>query len=90
MNFRKMTVMLSLVTTAMLLSACDRSETTYMVGTLERDRVELKVESNEPIVAIRVKDGQEVSAGDIVLEQDAAEIQGLAKQGFCRVLVARR
>ena len=31
------------------LSACAREESTAMVGTLERDRIELVVESNEPI-----------------------------------------
>ena len=46
-----------------LLTACDQAETTYMVGTLERDRVELKVESNEPIVEIAVQDGQAVKPG---------------------------
>ena len=91
MNFRKKTVMLSVLATAALLSACDRAETTYMVGTLERDRVELKVESNEPIVAIRVTDGQVVSAGDIVLEQDAgrAEAQLAYQQGLRDQAAAR-
>ena len=52
------------------LNACDRTEITYMVGTLERDRIELKVESSEPIIAIHARDGQAVAAGDLVLEQD--------------------
>ena len=56
----------------LLLTACDQAETTYMVGTLERDRVELKVESNEPIVSILVADGQAVRPGDLVLAQDPA------------------
>jgi HlyD family secretion protein len=63
-------VSIALVTA--ILAACDATETTYMVGTLERDRVELKVESNEPIVSIHVADGQAVVAGDLVLEQDPA------------------
>ena len=64
-----------LIITALLglsLVACDNTETTYMVGTLERDRVELKVETNEPIVSIHVADGQAVLPGDLVLEQDPA------------------
>lgn len=73
------------------LTACQSGETTYMVGTLERDRVELKVESNEPIVAIRVEDGQGVSAGDVVLEQDAgrAEAQLAYQQGIRDQAAAR-
>lgn len=68
---------------SLILSACDSGEATYMVGTLERDRVELKVESNEPVVAIHVDDGQTVAAGDPVLEQDAsrAEAQLAQAQG---------
>ena len=57
------------------LAACDRGDTTYMVGTLERDRIELKVESNEPIVSIHVQDGQAVSAGEPVLAQDASRAE---------------
>lgn len=60
---------------AVLLASCDTTETTYMVGTLERDRVELKVESSEPIVSIHVADGQAVVAGDLVLEQDPARAE---------------
>lgn len=62
------------------LGACDRAETTYMVGTLERDRVELKVESNEPIRGIHVQDGQVVAAGDLVLEQDSMRAEAKLSQ----------
>ena len=54
------------------LTACDREQATYMVGTLERDRVELRVESSEPITSIHVQDGQRVTGGDLVLVQDPA------------------
>ena len=66
---------LTLLLTASFLAACDTPETTYMVGTLERDRVELKVESNEPILAIHVADGQAVVPGDLVLEQDPSRAE---------------
>jgi len=79
------------------LSACDRTEVTYMVGTLERDRIELKVESSEPIVAIHVQDGQAVAAGDPVLEQDPeratarlAQQIGLRKQAAARLAELQR
>jgi HlyD family secretion protein len=80
-----------------LLAACDPSETTYLVGTLERDRIELKVESNEPIVAIGVADGQSVTAGDVVLTQDAAraearlaQLAALRDQAAARLAELRR
>jgi len=65
---------------AFSLTGCDRQETTYMVGTLERDRIELKVESDEPIVSIHVADGQQVTGGDLVLVQDTARTQARLAQ----------
>lgn len=62
------------------LSACNNSEVTYMVGTLERDRVEVSVESNEPIIAIHVQDGQMMNAGDLILEQDPARLESILAQ----------
>ena len=63
-----------------ILSACNKTDTTFMVGTLERDRVEITVESNEPIIAIHVHDGQMLEAGDLVLEQDPARLQRIMAQ----------
>jgi HlyD family secretion protein len=60
-----------------LLSGCDGVDEPRMVGTLERDRVEIKVENNEPIRAIHVRDGQAVSAGTLILEQDPQRAQAL-------------
>jgi HlyD family secretion protein len=63
------------------LSGCKEGELTYMVGTLERDRVEVSVESNEAIIAIHAQDGQILQAGDLILEQDPARsISILAQQ----------
>lgn len=65
----------SMLAAMLSLSACKESELTYMVGTLERDRVEVSVESNEPIIAIYVQDGQMLNAGDLILEQDPSRLQ---------------
>lgn len=62
------------------LTACDKTEESYMVGTLERDRVEVSVESNEPIIAIHVTDGQMLKAGDLILEQDPARLERILAQ----------
>ena len=79
------------------LSACDREETTYMVGTLERDRIDVVVESNEPIIIIQARDGQEVEAGDLILEQDPeraaarlAQQVGLRDQAVARLAELQR
>ena len=57
-----------------LLTACD--EDPYrMVGTLERHRIEIKVESNEPITAIHSLEGQMLAAGELILEQDGRRLE---------------
>jgi HlyD family secretion protein len=82
-------ILLALLATA--LTACDREETTYMVGTLERDRIDVVVESNEPIIFIAAKDGQEVAVGDLILEQDPARATArLAQQVGLRNQAAAR
>ena len=80
-----------------LLAGCSPGEVTYMVGTLERDRIELKVESNEPIVSIHVSDGQYVETGDLVLVQDPAraearlaQLTGLRDQAQARLAELKR
>lgn len=62
------------------LVACNNVDKTFMVGTLERDRVEVTVESNEPIIAIHVQDGQMLTAGDLILEQDPARLERILAQ----------
>jgi len=64
----------------LLLSACNNAEDTFMVGTLERDRVEVTVENFEPITAIHVQDGQMLKAGDLILEQDPARLERFLAQ----------
>lgn len=56
---------------ALAVSACERAETPLpIVGTLERDRIELVAEANEPIVDIFVTEGDAVVEGQAVLNLD--------------------
>ncbi|MGD8385040.1 MAG: HlyD family efflux transporter periplasmic adaptor subunit [Lysobacterales bacterium] len=64
----------------MVLSACNTTEKTYMLGTLERDRVEVSTESNEPIINIAVSDGQMLKKGDLILEQDPSRLEDVLAQ----------
>lgn len=64
----------------MALAGCNNTEETYMVGTLERDRIEVRVESDEPIIAIHVQDGQMLTTGDLILEQDPARLKNMLAQ----------
>lgn len=85
------TIRCLLIMLPLLLPACQQIDQAAMVGTLERDRIELKVESNEPLVAIHVRDGQPVVAGDLLLEQDATRAQArLAQQTAVRDQAAAR
>jgi len=63
-----------------ILTTCNNSDDTFMVGTLERDRIEVSVESNEPIIAIHVQDGQMLKTGDLILEQDPARLEKMLAQ----------
>lgn len=62
------------------LSGCLGDDGLYAVGTLERDRIELAAESDEPIVAILVNEGDQVSAGERLLSQDAARAEARLAQ----------
>ena len=46
-----------------------------LVGTLERDRVELVAEFWEPIVELSVVEGQQVQAGQLLMRQDGARVE---------------
>jgi HlyD family secretion protein len=54
---------------------CDSTgEDTRVVGQLESDRIEITAEAFEPITEIVVREGQPVSAGDLLLRQDNSRI----------------
>jgi HlyD family secretion protein len=65
---------------ALSLAACRQEPDDGMVGTLERDRVEIKVESSEPILSRHVRDGQQVQVGELLLRQDPARMQARLDQ----------
>lgn len=90
MNYHNVKWLLTPLLLATLV-ACNNTEKTFMVGTLERDRVEVSVESNEPIIAIHVIDGQMLTTGDLILEQDPArQEKALAQQLALRDQAAGR
>lgn len=55
------------------LTACEE-ETPMAVGQLESDRIEIIAESNEPITAIHVMEGDRVASETSILEQDGERI----------------
>ncbi len=61
---------------ALLALACGGdSANVPALGTLERDRIELVAETNDPIVEIAVTEGAAVAAGDLVLRIDDARLR---------------
>jgi HlyD family secretion protein len=69
MQIRKVTIYGLLV---LSLAACDPAENeNRVVGEMESERIELTAEFAEPIVEILVQEGMRVSAGDILVRQNA-------------------
>jgi HlyD family secretion protein len=61
-----------------------------ILGTLERDRLELVAESNEPIVEIAVREGDAVQAGAVLLRQELGSMQARLDQAIAARNVADR
>jgi HlyD family secretion protein len=53
-----------------LLSACGNDSSLPLVGTLERDRIELVADAQEPITRIAVHEGETVAPGQLILQLD--------------------
>lgn len=70
MNPKHPFTLLMAVLCSLALFGCEPGEEQLMVGTLERERIELSFESAEPVAAIHVADGTRVAAGTLLLEQD--------------------
>jgi HlyD family secretion protein len=62
---------LFMVVALAVLAGCGDGDSPYrVVGELTSDRIELTAETNEPITAIKVSEGESVAAGQVLLEQD--------------------
>lgn len=74
-------LLLLLALPLLLLPACSQDTPELLVGTLERDRIELVAETNEPIASRHVQDGDLVEAGDLIAQQDTTRFEArLAQQ----------
>ena len=89
---RRINPALYLLLLAALVSACDTSKTNHLVGQLESDRIELTADFAEPIINRLVREGDIVTAGQLLLRQDdarivarMAEATALVEQGRARL-----
>jgi HlyD family secretion protein len=67
-----------------LLACGENPDDLPAVGTLERDRIELVAEAQEPIVERAVREGDRVEAGDLVLRQDDERLRAQVVQAESR------
>lgn len=73
------------------LAACsDKAYEGQILGTLERDRLELVAESNEPIVEVTVREGDAVAAGATLMRQELGAMQARLDQAAAARNVAER
>jgi HlyD family secretion protein len=54
------------------LTACERNKDAPLVGTLERDRIEIIAEEAEPILSLEVRQGDHVEMGQVLARQETA------------------
>ena len=78
-----------IVPAAMVVASCS-GDGDALLGTLERDRVELVAEAQEPIVEVAVREGDAVSAGQLILRLDPAAIENQLGQTRAAVAQAER
>jgi HlyD family secretion protein len=61
-----------------------------LLGTLERDRIELIAEAQETIVEVAVREGDAVKAGELVLRLDPSDVETRVAQARANALEAER
>ncbi len=73
---------------ALLLSACDRDDLDYAVGTIERYRIDVVADSGEPVVELHVTEGDLVEPGTPLLVQDPGKLRIALQQAQSEEAVA--
>lgn len=71
-----------------LLAGCAPDTDRVLLGTLERDRIELVAESNEPIIAILVREGDRVAMGQTLARLDPSATDARLAQARAAVAQA--
>jgi len=75
----------------LIVAGCSRyPRTAELLGTLERERLELTAEAHEPIIAIDVHEGEQVAAGARLLALSLGGMQSRLDQATARVSAAQQ
>jgi HlyD family secretion protein len=80
----------SAVVAMLALAACAGGEPAEVLGTLERDRLELVAESNERLVELPVQEGDRVARGALLARQEAGTMEPRLAQGRATLAEAER
>jgi HlyD family secretion protein len=86
MMYRAMGALLA----GILLCGCTRGDGDQILGTLERDRLELTAEGHEPIQEIVVREGDAVAADAMLLRQSLGAMQARLDQAEAASLASER
>jgi HlyD family secretion protein len=79
-----------IVAAAVSLAGCGkRNGSAPLVGTLERDRIEIVAEEAEPILSLEVRQGDHVEMGQVLLKQETEVAAARIAQADARVAQAR-
>lgn len=79
--------MTTLLLPSLFFGACDSSEDAHrVVGELASDRLELTAEFAEPIIEITSREGSSISAGQVLVRQDATRAQARLAQAEAALL----
>jgi HlyD family secretion protein len=78
------------LTVLLALVGCSREPPLQVLGTVERDRLELIAESNERIVEIPVREGDHVAAGALLVRQEAGVAEPRLEQARAAEAEAQR
>ena len=67
-----------------LLACGGEDEPPFAVGTLERDRVELRAETDDPIVEIAAREGDDLATGALILRLDESRLTAQRERAIAR------
>ncbi|HFB65091.1 MAG TPA: HlyD family efflux transporter periplasmic adaptor subunit [Aeromonadales bacterium] len=70
MHSKTLRIFLLIVLTTFWLAGCDKDDSRWALGTLERDRIILKTTASEIIVSEPVAEGQQVKQGTLIVQLD--------------------
>lgn len=88
-KFREVLVPVAASLSVLALTACSRSNDAPLVGTLERDRIEIVADESEPILSLDVREGDRVTTGQILMKQDTDVAAARFAQSDAQVAEAR-